>query len=197
MHRNVFHNLKMPLYFKKYSVLIFFLFLNNLILVNSLLYAQNFNQKTHITYKNKLLTISVRDTDIKYILSKLSEKTSISIKYPESLKKKVTINKKEISLRKALRSLLKGLNYAMIYSAKNKNKSTILEVRVFSVSKKSRLSERAEAQIDNRIKSYERQIKAIKNNLTRVDQNSSRGKGYLNRIRFLEEKIQKLERQLY
>ena len=166
-------------------------------IATSFLYAQNLIQKPQITFKNRFLSMSFRDTDIKYILSKLSKKTNTTITYPGSLKKKITIYKKEVSLRNALRSLLKGLNYIIIYSANNKNKSVISEVRVFSVSKKSRLSERAETRITHRIRSYERQIEVLKNNLSKVDENSRRGKNYLNRIRRYEENIRNLENQLY
>lgn len=62
---------------------------------------------------------------------------------------------------------------------------------------RSRLSKSAEARITRQIKSYERQLTSLKNNLSKMDANSRRGKNYVTRIERLEKRIQSLEQQLY
>lgn len=180
---------------KKTALLLIFVFLNHLITASHFLYAQSSNQNLSITYENRLLTISAKDADLKNVLLKLAEKTNTQITFPGSLEKQVTINKKSVSLREALKSLLHGLNHAIIYSVTNKKNVIISRVRVFADSKKSSLSQTANRRITNRIRAYERQIRSLKNNLSRVDENSRRGKSYLSRISRLEEKIRSLERQ--
>lgn len=194
MSGNDFYNSFIP-FIKKPVLILLFVLLNPLIIANPVLYAQSSNENIHLTYKNRLLTISVKSADIKDILLKLSEKTNTHVTFPESLKGQITINKKEVTFREVLKSLLKGLNYAIIYSATNNNKVTISEVRVFSASQKSRPSERAEARITRRFRAYERQIESLRDKLSSVDVNSRRGKSYLNRIQRIEEMIRKLETQ--
>jgi hypothetical protein len=70
------------------------------------------------------------DAYLKNVLFKLAEKSNFYIQVPVSLNKKITINKKEISLRDALRKLLKGLNHAIVYSVSSKKQATISEVYV-------------------------------------------------------------------
>jgi hypothetical protein len=171
--------------------------LTHLVLVIHIGYAQTSPQKLSITYDNRLVTISATNADLKAALLKLADITNTYIKFPASLKKKITIHKEEISLKEALRSLLRGLNHAIIYSVTGKNNVVISRVRVFSEVNKSRLSEMAEARLTRQIKSYERQLASLKNNLSKVDSNSRRGKTYVTRIERLEKRIQSLERQLY
>jgi hypothetical protein len=171
--------------------------LTHLVLVTHIGYAQTYPQKLSITYDNRLVTISATNADLKAVLINLADVTNTYIKFPASLKKRITIHKEDISLKETLRSLLRGLNHAIIYSVTGTNNVVISRVRVFSEVNKSRLSKSAEARLTNQIKSYERQLASLKNNLSKVDAKSRRGKNYVTRIERLEKRIQSLEQQLY
>ena len=192
-YKNSYNSL-VPIRLKKIGFLLSLILLIHLTSVNCLLHAQSPDQKLRIIYNNNLLTISAEDADLQNVLLKLADKTNIYVRFPESLNKKITVIKKGISLRDALKRLLKGLNYAIIYSGLERNQTSISKVFVFKEAKKSRQQRANEARIANRIRGYERQIESLKKNLLRIDQNSSQGKIYQRKIMFLEKRIERLER---
>jgi hypothetical protein len=149
-----------------------------------------------MSYDNNLLTISARDADLKNVLLKLADITNIYVRFPLSLQKKVTIKKNGISIRQALEILLNGLNHAITYSGPSKNRLAISGVFIFKKSKKSRQATGSEIRMANRIRAYERQIESLRQHLSRVDENSGQGKGYLRAIKVLEKNIARLEGQL-
>ena len=173
--------------------------LTHLVLVTHIGYAQTSPQKLSITYDNRLVTISATNADLKAVLLEFADVTNTYIKFPASLKKKITIHKEEISLKEALRILLRGLNHAIIYSVNSANNVVISRVRVFSEvnNNTSSPSKSSETRIARQIKSYQRQLASLKNNLSKVDADSRRGKTYVRRIERLEKRIQGLEQQLY
>ena len=105
----------------------------------------------------------------------------------------MTFREDEITLRKALRRLLNGLNFAITYSEPSKNNSTVTGVYVFNKSKKANVNYR---RINDQINALERQILLYKTKLSEVGENSKRGKIYLTRIINIENNIKSLERQL-
>ena len=186
---------QVSLRFKKIGFFLLLVFLVQLKVINCSLHAQSSDQKLLITYSNNLLTISAEEVDLQNVLLKLADKTNIYVRFPASLKRKITVIKKRISLRDALKRILKGLNYAVIYSGPDKNQTSISKVIVFKEFKKSRQQMANEARIANRIRAYERQIESLKSNLLRMDENSRRAKSYQRNIRVLERRIERLERQ--
>jgi hypothetical protein len=191
-----FFNLIIPSRFHKAGLFILFIFLVYLAPANSLLNAQNINQKLRVTYNNNYLSISAIDVDLKNVLLELADKTDIYVGFPNSLKKKITIETNRISIEEALRKLLKGLNYAILYYGSSGNEVTISKVFVFKKYKKDRRVRSNESRLAKRIRAYERQIKSLKRRLLKVDADSGRGKRYLRQVRRLENNIKKLERQL-
>jgi len=167
----------------------------HLTMINDLVHAQSSDQRLHMTYSNHLLTISAKDADLKNVLLKLADKTNIYVQFPISLKKKITIIKSKAPLKDALQRLLKGLNHAIIYSGSEKGQTSISKVFVFKRSKKSRQVGGSQTRIANKIRVYERQIEHLKNNLSKIDENSRRGRNYLRRIMVLKKRIEKLERR--
>ena len=183
-----------PLRLRKAGFLLLLIFMVYLTAANCLLHAQSPDQELRINYNNNLLTISAKDVDLQNVLLELADKTNIYVRFPASLKKKITVIKEGISLRDALKRLLKGLNYAIIYSGPDKNQTSISKVLVFKEYKMSRQQKANEARIANRIRAYERQIESLKRNLSRVDENSRQAKSYQRRIMVLEKRIETLER---
>lgn len=184
-----------PFRLKKVGFLLLLVFMVHLAIANCLSHAQSSNQKLRISYNNNLLTISVEAADLQNVLLKLADKTNIVIKFPVSLKKKITLTEKGIYLRDALKRLLKGLNYAIIYSGRDKNQTSISKVLIFKKSKISRQQKANEARIANRVRAYQRQIESLKRNLLKIDENSRRGRSYQRRIVVLEKRIERLKGQ--
>lgn len=156
-------------------------------------FAQSTNQKLWIEYDDNLISVSANEADLKKVLLKIAEKANINVWFPASLEKKVTFREDEITLRKALRRLLNGLNFAITYSGTSKNNSTVTGVYVFNKSKNVNVNYR---RINDQINALERQILLYKTKLSEVGENSKRGKIYLTRIINIENNIKSLERQL-
>lgn len=158
-------------------------------------YASDFSSNNYeLSYEKNLISISAKKADLKSILIDIAEKADISIRYPTSLDKKVTLKITEISLKKALKRLLKDFNYSIIYSG-SKKRAVISDVYILSKNKKSSSVNSSQARIANRIRSYERRIESLKKNLSKVDENSARGKRYLRQIESYEKNIERLKNQ--
>jgi predicted RNase H-like nuclease (RuvC/YqgF family) len=163
---------------------------------NNFLYAQNSDQTNRIRYDDNLISIFAEDADLEKVLFKLADEANILVSLPDTLDKKLTIILNEATLDEALKRLLSGFNFAIIYSRSNKNQTLISEVHVYTKKKKSIRASGPERRILNQIKAYEKRIDAYKNRLYRVDVNSRQGKRYLTRIRNYEKRIEKLQRRL-
>ena len=160
------------------------------------LYAQDYSSDLQISYENNRLNISARDVEIKRILLRLAEITDIYIRFPASIKKQVTIHKSGISLKTALRSILRGFNHAIVYRRIDnaQTQTAIAKVYVYSKSKTNRQTTIRQRRTANRIKSYERQINSLRTRLSRMDANSSRAESYSKRIELLQKRIDGLRR---
>jgi hypothetical protein len=163
---------------------------------NNFLYAQNSDQTIRISYDDNLISIFAEDADMEKVLFKLADEAKILVSLPDTLDKKLTLRLNEATLDEALKRLLSGFNFAMIYSGSNKNQTLISEVHVYTKKKKSKRASGNERRILNQIKAYEQRIESYKNKLSRVDANSRQGKRYLTRIRNYEKRIEKLQRRL-
>ncbi len=196
---NLLLNSLMKLGTNKYKFLQLFIFLIYFTSVNSLIYAQSSNLKLRIDYKNNLLTISAQDADLKNVLLKVADKTGIYVRFPNSLKKQITVRISGLSLKETLSRLLKGMNYAIIYSGSRKNRAIVSEVFVFKKLKRSRIPGRErirERQLSHRIRNYEKRIESLKKRLLTVNKNSRQGKRYLRQIRSYKNILENLKKKL-
>jgi hypothetical protein len=171
--------------------------------VTSLSYAQTFDPNLHIEYQNRLLTLSAQQADLKNILLEISNKTGIYVRFPSSLKKQITTKMSHVSLRKALVKLLKGTNYAIIYSGSGKNHAVVSKVFVYTKSERPRISGRSifqdksqDNRIAARIKTYEKRIELMNKKLSHLDENSRIAKRYVKQIRAYEKNIENLKKRI-
>jgi hypothetical protein len=161
--------------------------------------AKTFNPNIQIDYTNNLLTISVQKADLKNVLLKLSEKTGVYVRFPNSLKKQITTKMSDVSLKEVLSKILKGINHAIVYSGSKKNRTSVSKVFVYMKSKRSGISRGStprEKQISARIKSYERRLESLNEKLSQLDKNSRIGKRYLRQIRSYQNVIENLKRKI-
>jgi len=174
-----------------------------LISVTPLTYAQSSGQTFSIDYDNGLLTLSAEKADLKGVLTQVAQKARIHISFPKNLRRQITIKLSGVSLRKALRRLLKGENYALIYSVPGQPKpSAISEVYVLPSSSGPRTSsqykppKRPQERIRASITRYEKRLETLKNRMATVDEESRRGRLIGNQIRTTEKTIERLRRSL-
>jgi predicted RNase H-like nuclease (RuvC/YqgF family) len=153
-------------------------------------------QKLNIGYHDNLFTVSAKDVDLKKVLSQIADKTNTFVWFPDSLEKKITIELTGTSLSGALKRLLKGINHVIIYSGPSEKKAAISEIYILPKAKRTRRVKGSAIRITNRIRGYERRIESLKKRLSKIDENSRRGKSYLKQIRRLENNIEGLSRQL-
>ena len=183
----------------RYKFLQLFIFLIYFISVNFSIYAQASNIKLRIDYKNNLLTVSAQDADLKNVLLRLADKTGVYVRFPSSLKKQITIEMSGLSLEETFSRLLKGINYALVYSGSGKNRAIVSEVFVFKKLERSRISSRTrgrERQLSHRIRYYERQLESLRKKLSKVNKNTRQGKSYLRQIRFYEKTLENLKKKI-
>ena len=182
----------------RYKFLKLFIFLIYFTSVNSSIYAQASNIKFRIDYKNNLLTISAQDADLKNVLLRLADKTGVYVRFPSSLKKQITIKISGLSLEETLSRLLKGINYALVYSGSRKNRAIVSEVFVFKKLERSRISSRTrvrERQLSHRIRYYERRLESLRKKLSKVNKNTRQGKSYLRQIKSYEKTLENLKKR--
>lgn len=163
-----------------------------LIGAGSLASAQGADQGLQINYRNSRLSIVARDVGLKRVLLKIAEITGINVKFPADLKSDITLSRNSASLKSVLKSILKGWNYAIIFSGPNRKEAEVAEVLIFSKKQPAAVS-KAQGRKAARIRSYEMRIDTVRQRLSQVDPDSSAGKSYLRQIERFEKMIEKLE----
>ena len=179
--------------------------------VISLSYAQTSNPNLRLIYKNNLITISAQNAHLKNVLLELADKTNIIVRVPNSLKKQITITLSENSLDEALSRILRGMNYAIIYSGEKNNRPVVSEVLVYNKSESSKISNRSKPRDKNnnsriktpsnknivsRIKLYENRLKTLNEKLSVGNASSKVEERYKKQIRVYEDQIEKLKKKL-
>jgi len=170
-----------------------------LICVTSLSFAQMVNPNPQIDYQNNLLSLSAQKADLKDVLLKLSAKTGIYVKFPSTLKKQITTKMFHVPLNKALSKILKGTNYAIIYSGSGKNQAVVSKVFVYTKAKRPMISGRSIQQeniIASRIRAYEKRVRLMNKKLSQLDKNSRIGRRYSRQISAYENIIENLKRKI-
>ncbi len=180
----------------KIIYLLFIIFLIQPVLKINDSYASDFSSKNYkLTFQNNLLSISAENADLKNILTDIAKTKGISMRFPDSMDTKITIKISESTVQEALERLLKDFNYSIVYSGKKK-RDRISDVFIFRLSEETPQMKAKDNRIANSIKSYERRIESLKNSMSKVGENSTRGRSYLNRIKNYERRIETLKRQL-
>jgi len=167
--------------------------------------VQNQGRELLILYNRGLLTLSAENVDLKNVLTAVAEETAISIKYPRNLEKPITTKFYDLPLQRGLRRILRGVNYALIYSSSAEKKGGEVLSGVYVLSKQPsrsrhtfRASVRPRTPEEHRaavIERYERSLDVLERQMAQVGANSPRGKAIDRQIRLLERRIEKLLQQ--
>jgi predicted RNase H-like nuclease (RuvC/YqgF family) len=166
-------------------------------------HAQSSGQSFRIVYDNGLFTLSAENADLTRMLTQIAQRTDIHVHFPKNLTKQITITLSGVSLKKALRRLLKDEDYALLYSVSRKDKpAAISEVYVLpkstgpSLSRQHERPKGREEVIRASIARYEKRLETLKNRMTTVDEGSRRDRLIGNQIRSTEKTIEKLRKSL-
>ncbi len=176
------------------------------LLAPSLAPGQDQDLELLIEYNRGLLTLSVENVNLKHVLTAMAEETGITVWYPRDLEKPITTEFNDLPLQQGLRRILRGMNYALIYSpSTNDKKRGEVPAGVYVLSKQSsrsrrtfRSSARPKTPEERRaatIESYRRRLDNLEQQLSRVDINSSRGQSIQRQIRQFERRIERLRRE--
>jgi hypothetical protein len=165
--------------------------------LTSLTHAQNNGSKYRIDYDKGLLTIFARKANLKRILSRVADEADILIKFPQDLSKRITIKFSSVPIRKALRRLLRGENYAFVYEGGDISEVYVVpESSARSRSRNYGGPQQMEGRIRASIGRYEKRLDTLKNRMARVDKSSRRGKIIMGQIRSTEKAIERLHKRL-
>jgi predicted RNase H-like nuclease (RuvC/YqgF family) len=179
---------------KLFTVFLLFAFCGSL---TSLTQAQDNGSKYRIGYDDGLLTISAKKANLKRILTHVANEADILVKFPHNLSRQITIKLSSVPLKKALRRLLRGENYAFVYEG-----SDISEVYVVpkssarSGSRNYSRPRQREDRIRASIARYEKRLETLKDRMAQVNETSRRGKAIMRQIRSTEKTIERLHKSL-
>jgi hypothetical protein len=152
-----------------------------------------------LKFRDNRLSISADEADIQTVLLRLSEETGIFIRFPKALRKKLSISLSAVTLENALKSILKGINYATVFSVSdNKDNIQVSKVYIFKGYKetaRTRRLARRERLNRNRINQYKKRIASIQRRLDKVSPNSAAARRLNNQKRNYQKSIDRLERQ--
>jgi hypothetical protein len=153
-----------------------------------------------LKFRDNRLSISANHADIQTVLLRFSEETGIFVRFPKALQRKISINLSAVTPENALKSILKGLNYATVFSVSDsENKIRVSKVYIFKGYKetaRTRRLERRERQNRNRINQYKKRIASIQRRLDKVSHNSAAERRLKRQIQNYQKAIDRLERQI-
>lgn len=156
-----------------------------------------------IAFENDRLTLIAKNADLKTVLLRLSSLTRTDIRVPKALEKQVTLNLRGVTLAKAFKRILKGMNYAVVYSTAGKSRGIEVDkVLVYHESDRRYASHgpapsnAQQARLARRIENYERRIETMKKNLVAVGADTPQGKQYARRIRNYTRAVERLRQRM-
>ena len=161
-----------------------------------LMFGSVFAQDYRIVCYKGMISLSADKTDIKTILWGISKEANIFIKFPKALQKQITMKLSNVSVKNALKRLLSGQDYAIIYSASKKNNRDSIS-KVYVLPEKWGPKKPAGPQVRSRqsnvIRNYNRRLDALRNRLTKVSRGSAAERRILRQIQSIEKTVDRLE----
>lgn len=155
--------------------------------------AQTAASDVQMQYDRRSLRIRARNADLKRVLTTLAETVDITIDYPETLERRVTLNRRSVTIEDALDAMLIGINHVIFYSGRGPDETEITRVTIIGKAPHRQPTSPRQRQLTARIAAYNRQIAVWQRRLSAMDADSARGRRYADRIRRLEQRIERLE----
>ena len=180
----------------------FILVLAGMLLTVKLAAAQQPDPTVKIDYRDRLLSLSAENVDITEIFRHLAAETGITISFPATMQKKISIQIIEETLPDTLRKLLIGLNHSIVYSttvAPPHEFAQATRVYVFGKAAGSRSNSRSSStqrRLAQKIQHYERRILYLKKAMEGIHPNSVRYERYSKRLKRYENLLDRLNRQI-
>lgn len=161
-----------------------------------LMFENAFAQDYRIVYDKGMISLSADKTDIKTILRGISKEANIFVKFPKALQKQITIKLSNVSIRNALKRLLSGQDYAIIYSVSKKNNRDSIS-RVYVLPEQWGPTKPVRSQVRSRqsnlIRNYNRRLDSLRNRLGKVSRGSPAERRILSQIQSIEKTVEGLE----
>lgn len=148
--------------------------------------------------QDNLLSLDAVDADLSAVLQRLGETAGIDFKFSKALDKKVTLQLSDVRLESALKRILKGLNYATVYSvAGNGGSNSISAVYIYGRQKggSTRTGQPVvdDKRAQHRISDYEKRIRVVQQRLEKVERDSPVGRRYQKEIENYQRLIDRLK----
>ena len=158
-------------------------------------YGATFQLKMH----DNRLSLNAADADLSGILQRLGQAAGIVVRFPKALQNKITLSLSDVRLETALERILKGLNYATVYTVpESSDVARISKVYIFSKKQESVRSKQSilrERRIQNRISYYEKRIRSLQQRMSNRQQDNPAVQRYQRQIRNYQRIIERLQRQ--
>lgn len=162
-------------------------------------WAPVYGSTLQMQMQDNLLSLRAEDADLSTILQRLSETAGIDFKFPKDVEKKITLQFSDIRLETALKRLLKGLNYATVYSAAGSGDSTrICAVYIYGKKKGGDRTGQFiahEKPAQHSISDYEKRVQVVQKLLEKAGRDSRAGRFYQKEIENYQRLIERLKRQ--
>lgn len=162
--------------------------------------ANAFAQDFSMHYDKGRISISAQNADIKTVLAAIARETKIFIRFPQTLKKQITMELSAVSVRKALRRILKGQDYAIVYSASknDRNRNSVSEVYVLPQQwgeNRAAVIPAQDRRQEAAIRNSKKRLDSLRNRLEKTEQGSRAANIITRQIRSVERTLQRLERR--
>jgi predicted RNase H-like nuclease (RuvC/YqgF family) len=170
-----------------------------------LVLGQNPGEDLRIAYNRGLLSLSADNVNLNDVLTAVASETGITVTSPQGLEKQITTEFNGLPLQQGLRRILKGTNYALIYSTSPREKGGEVISGIYVLSQQSSRSgttsrtavrpKTQEERIAATIEQYEKKLDLLERRLEQVDPASPQGKTIDRQIRLIKQRIAKLQEQ--
>lgn len=180
------------------SPVAYFLVFLFLMICTFLHWAPVYASTLQLHMRDNLLSLEAVDADLSNVLQRLGEAAGIDFRFPKELEIKITLQLSDVRLETALKRILKGLNYAMVYSgAGGEDSKTICAVYIYGKHKGGARSQSTinETGAQHSISDYEKRVRVVQKLLDGVEPDSPAARQYKKEIENYQRLIERLKLQ--
>ncbi len=133
------------------------------------------------------------------ILQRLGLAAGIDFKFPKELEIKITLQLSGVGLETALQRILRGLNYATVYSVTGSGEAnSISAVYIYGKHKAGARTSQSisrEPEVQHSTSDYEKRIRVVQQRLDKLERDSPAARRYQKEIEIYQRLIDRLKKQ--